>query len=208
MYSGDLFVPIFGFGAKTFDGSTEACNVFPMSMNMSNPLIPNQEESLEEAFSSCYQTVQPGVIMKLNPLLSFLKATAHSLREKQEKAYNDGQTLARFPQIFYQAHVLMTGEVDDISEVLKTFECSQWACLPIQICFINLAEQNEGTTNHPNEKLGAIISKYNREVAGWLQVKAKSISSSAEYESLVDELSWALPRDIEDYIFVNQLSNV
>ena len=68
--------------------------------------------------------------------------------------------------------------------------------------------QKEGATNHPNEKLGAIVGKYNREVAGWLQVKAKSISSSAEYESLVDELSWALPRDIEDYIFVNQLSNV
>lgn len=45
-------------------------------------------------------------------------------------------------------------------------------------------------------------------MAGWHQVKAKSISSSAEYQALTDELSWALPRNIEDYIFVNQLSNV
>jgi hypothetical protein len=60
MYSGDLFVPIFGFGAKTFPGSTQVCNVFPMSMNMSNPLIPNQEQSLEEAFTSCNKAVKPG----------------------------------------------------------------------------------------------------------------------------------------------------
>jgi len=44
-------------------------------------------------------------------------------------------------------------------------------------------------------------------VAGWQQVKAKSISSAAEYDAMADELSWALPRNIEDYIFVNQLTN-
>ena len=136
MHSGDLFVPVFGFGAKTFEGSTQVCNVFPMSMNMSNPLIPNQEESLEEAYNACFQKVQPGSDMKINPVLQFLKSAAQSLREKQEKAYNEEQTLARFPQIFYQAHILMTGEVTDIPDVLKTLECSQWACLPIQICFI------------------------------------------------------------------------
>ena len=41
MFSGDLFMPIFGFGAKTFAGSAQICQVFPMSMYMSNPLIPN-----------------------------------------------------------------------------------------------------------------------------------------------------------------------
>lgn len=81
---------MFGFGANTFEGSTQVCNVFPMSMNMSNPLIPNQEESLEEAYNACYQAVRPGQVMKLNPLLSFLKTAAHSLREKQEKAFNEG----------------------------------------------------------------------------------------------------------------------
>ena len=35
--------------------------------------------------------------MKLGPLLSFAKSAALSLRDKQEKAYNEGQTLARFP---------------------------------------------------------------------------------------------------------------
>lgn len=95
-----------------------------MSMNMSNPLIPNQEDSLQEAYTACYEAVKPGKVMKLNPLLSFLKTAALSLREKQEKAYNEEQTLARFPQIFYQAHILMMGEISDMADVLKTFECS------------------------------------------------------------------------------------
>lgn len=61
--------------------------------------------------------------------------------------------------------------------------------------------------NAENGKLDGMIGKYNREVAGWQQVKAKSLSSEAEYEAVADELSWALPRNIEDYIFVNQLTN-
>lgn len=48
MFSNELFMPIFGYGAKTFPGSSTTCNLFPMSMNMSNPLIANQEDDLME----------------------------------------------------------------------------------------------------------------------------------------------------------------
>jgi hypothetical protein len=41
IFSPELFVPIFGYGAKTFPGSSEVSHLFPLSMNMSNPLIPN-----------------------------------------------------------------------------------------------------------------------------------------------------------------------
>lgn len=68
-------------------------------------------------------------------------------------------------------------------------------------------KDEDGIISAENGKLDGMISKYNREVAGWQQVKAKSISSAAEYDAMADELSWALPRNIEDYIFVNQLTN-
>ena len=41
MYSNELFIPIFGYGAKTFKGSSETSHIFPLSRNMSNPLVPN-----------------------------------------------------------------------------------------------------------------------------------------------------------------------
>jgi hypothetical protein len=48
MFSSELFVPVFGYGAKTFPGSSQTAGIFPVSMNMSNPLIPNQEDILFE----------------------------------------------------------------------------------------------------------------------------------------------------------------
>jgi hypothetical protein len=61
----------------------------------------------------------------------FLKNLAQMMREKQDKLNADGSSAARFPQVFYQAFVLTTGIIDDIDDLLKVFECSQWACLPI-----------------------------------------------------------------------------
>jgi hypothetical protein len=53
MYSNELFVPVFGFGAKTFPGSSTTSSLFPMSMNLSNPLILNQEDELMDQYAKC-----------------------------------------------------------------------------------------------------------------------------------------------------------
>lgn len=90
-------MPVFGFGAKTFKGSSETCNIFPMSMNMSNPLIPNQEDILQEQYARCLSSLKLDLPVKLSPMLMFLKSVAHTVREKQEKLFNAGETLARFP---------------------------------------------------------------------------------------------------------------
>ena len=82
IFSGDLFMPIFGYGAKTFQASSETCNIFPMSMNMSNPLIPNQEESLHDTYSRCLNSIKLDLPVKLTPMLMFLKSVAHTVREK------------------------------------------------------------------------------------------------------------------------------
>lgn len=100
---------------------------------------------------------------------------AQGLRDKQEKKVVSGLSVIRFPQVFYQVFVLMTGIIDDIEELLKVFECSQWACLPIQINFINIYLRNIGEHDLDSLKLRDSVQKYNEEVAGWNQIKIKFI---------------------------------
>lgn len=131
MYTSELFVPVFGCGAKTFPGSSTTTNIFPMSMNMSNPLIPNDEEILLEQYCGCLSQITLDLPVKLSPMMLFLKSMAQSVRDKQEKKNATGESFIRFPQVFYQVFVLMTGIIEDIEELMKVFECSLWACLPI-----------------------------------------------------------------------------
>ena len=44
------------------------------------------------------------------------------VREKQEKALASGDTIVQFPQILNQCHILTTGIIDDIDDVLKVFD--------------------------------------------------------------------------------------
>lgn len=43
--------------------------------------------------------------------------------------------------MFFQAHIITTGIIDNVEDVVKLFEQSQWACLPIQINFINIFQK-------------------------------------------------------------------
>lgn len=67
---------MFGFGAKTFAGSSETCNLFPMSMKMSNPLIPNQSEILQDTYAQCLGKLKLDLPVKLTPLMQFIKSLA------------------------------------------------------------------------------------------------------------------------------------
>lgn len=131
IHSNELFVPIFGYGARTFPGSSTTSNLFPMSLNLSNPLVPNQEDELMNQYATCLQRIKMDVPIKVAPSMIFLKNLAQMVRDKQEKRNTSYKTTLRFPQIFYQAFVLTTGIIDDINDLLKVFECSQWACLPV-----------------------------------------------------------------------------
>lgn len=142
MYSNELFIPIFGYGAKTFKGSSETSNIFPMSRNMSNPLVPNQEEIIHDTYAECLNHIKLDVPVKLGPTINFLKELGSSLRDKQDKRTSQGSSVARFSSIFHQCFILTTGIIDDIDAVLKMFECSQWASLPLQICFINIYQKS------------------------------------------------------------------
>ena len=142
VFSSDAYIPIFGFGAKTFPNSSEVSNIFPLSQSLTNPLIPNQEDTLDQTYSSCLNRLKLDLPVKVAPTLNFLKNLALMVREKQEKALASGDTIVQFPQIFYQCQILTTGIIDDIDDVLKVFDNNQWACLPLQITFINIYQKN------------------------------------------------------------------
>ena len=98
--------------------------------------------------------------------------------------------------------------MDDIDELLKVFECSQWACLPIQVNFINIYQKNIQERDLDSLKLRDSIQKYNEEIAGWKQIQIKFLKSSKTHEHLEDlceEMSIGIPKNVEDYLFVNQL---
>ena len=44
------------------------------------------------------------------------------VREKAEINFQNGQSVIKFPQIFYQAMILTTGIIDDIDDVMKILE--------------------------------------------------------------------------------------
>jgi len=69
--------------------------------------------------------------------------------------------------VFYQAHILTTGLIDDIGDVLQILDSSQWACLPIQINFINIYQRNIQEQDLDSLKLRDKLNKYNNEIAGW-----------------------------------------
>jgi len=103
---------------------------------------------------------------------------------------------------------LTSGIIDDIADVLKIFECSQWACLPIQITFINVFLKGAKEQDLSSLKLRDAVRKYNEEVAGWKQLQIKFMPPKdhlSQIESMNDEIAHGILQHIEDYIFVNQM---
>lgn len=144
----------------------------------------------------------------LQPLTMFLKTLAINIREKQEKAFLAGEQAVKFPQVFYQATILTSGRIDDIDNVVKVFENSQWASLPIQINFFNIYQEQANFQDLQTKKLLKQIKKYNNEIAGWHQLQMHIMKKKQVNEDLADisfKLSTEMSKNIEDYLFVNQL---
>jgi hypothetical protein len=50
-YSNILNIPMFGYGAKTIFRTGSASNFFPLSRNLLNPFIPNDEDIIDETYN-------------------------------------------------------------------------------------------------------------------------------------------------------------
>lgn len=101
IYASELYLPVFGYGAMTFPGSTETSHLFPMSLNISSPMIPNQREVLIETYNKCLSQIKLHCPVKISPLIQFVKSLALTARERQERAFQIGETTAKFPQVFF-----------------------------------------------------------------------------------------------------------
>jgi hypothetical protein len=93
-------------------------------MNICNPLVPNKKDILAKQYAKCLQTLRLDLPVKLTPFLKFLKELAISVREKAETAFQRKERVIKYPQVFYQAHILTTGLIDDIDDVMQVFESS------------------------------------------------------------------------------------
>lgn len=87
IYASELYLPVYGYGAMTFPGSTETSHLFPMSMDISSPMIPNQRDFLVESYNNCLKKIKLHCPVKLTPLVQFFKQLALTAREKQERAF-------------------------------------------------------------------------------------------------------------------------
>jgi hypothetical protein len=93
VFSQEVHIPIFGFGAKTFPNSSEVANIFPVSQNMTNPFIRNKEDTLNHYYAKCLQKIKLDLPVKITPTLMLMKSLGVMVREKQDKAYKSGDTI-------------------------------------------------------------------------------------------------------------------
>ena len=96
-FSNEHYMPIFGYGAKTFPGSPRVADIFPLSMNMCNPLVPNQNPILASQYAKCLKVLRLDLPVKLSPLLKFLKELALSVRERAEGAFQRREKVVKYP---------------------------------------------------------------------------------------------------------------
>lgn len=82
LYSNELYLPIFGFGAKTYQGSPETATLFPVSLSMTAPLVPNQMNFINDQYNKCLKQIKLDLPVKLSPMVLFLKNLAINVREK------------------------------------------------------------------------------------------------------------------------------
>lgn len=81
----------------------------------------------------------------------------------------------------------------------------------MQIVFINIFQKNIEEDDLDTLKLIPKIEKYNNEIAGWKQLQIKFLARKdlkSQYQHIGHELTSSISKNIEDYLFVNQLTNI
>lgn len=104
-YPANLNIPIFGYSAKTSKLSTVQADLFPLSKDLRNPFIPNDEAVIDEAYSHCLQAVELSSPIKLAPFLAFAKRLGTSVRAQITEGKLDS---------FYVLYILSAGLIDDL----------------------------------------------------------------------------------------------
>ena len=113
-YRNILQLPIFGYGSKTNPFSQKTCHLFPLSRLIRNPLVPNDENEIDQCYSDCLSTIELSVPVNLTPLFNFFKGLGlHQEKRLRRKALQDQNIKGTFDS-FYVLYILSTGIIDDV----------------------------------------------------------------------------------------------
>ncbi len=113
---------------------------------------------------------------------------------------------------FYVVYILSAGLIDDLSDLLTLID-PEWDQLPVQFHLINLSARNIQTDDLDTTKFQDYTMKVNLQQSCWLQFnvhyydKFKLLfdSPSDALRHLCDVCVDSVPKDIESFMFTNQI---
>lgn len=132
-------LPVFGYGAKTNATAPKACSFFPLSRSIRNPFTPNISEILDKQYTDCLSSLELSVPVNLGPTVDFFKNLGLHIKHRLNKKAQITPAIKDTIDCFYVLYVLTTGIIDDVSDVIKTFQEKVWSTLPVQVHLINIS---------------------------------------------------------------------
>ena len=72
-YQNILNIPIFGYSAKTFKAAQRGASLFPLSRDLKNPFVSNNEQILNEVYTDCLKGLELSTPIHLTPLFNLMK---------------------------------------------------------------------------------------------------------------------------------------
>eukprot|EP00347_Sterkiella_histriomuscorum_P011703 403371431 len=205
-YSNILNIPIFGYSAKTTKNADKAASFFPITQDLRNPFVTNDPELIDESYTKCLKSLELATPINLLPVFSLVKKLGQNVRKIIDE--NNGRI-----DCFYVLYILSPGLIDDLPDLLETLDCS-WDGLPIQIHLINLSTTNIMSEDLDTIKFQDFTMKYNLQQSCWMQfnvhfydrIKSKYGHRPDQALSQLKETAIeSVPKEIETYLFLNQL---
>lgn len=205
-YKNILNIPVLGYSAKTIPASTTSAPIFPVSQDLRNPFITNDPDVIDECYTKCLKDLELSTPINLLPFFQLIKKLGQNIKTLITE--NNGRI-----DCFYVVYILSAGLIDDLPELLEALD-SEWDSLPIQIHLINLSATNIINEDLDTIKFQDFTMKYNLQSSCWLQfnvhfydrIKSKyGLRSSNALSQLKETAVESVPKEIETYMFLNQL---
>jgi hypothetical protein len=139
------------------------------------------------------------------PILLFFKSLGESVKRRLIRKGKDTSNIMQTVDSFYTLYLISSGTVSDKSEVVELLKAPEWSELPLQIHIIALE------SNEDNQELHKDLIHINKSHSKWPQFhlyffdKMKQFYHERAIDKLRHDSVLIIPRDIESYLFINQL---
>ncbi|CDW80372.1 UNKNOWN [Stylonychia lemnae] len=197
---------LLGFSAKINKLNKTSSNLFPLSLNLKTPLIPNEQHIIERTYTDCLREIELSTPIIITPTFNLIKKIGQLIQD----AYAENQHRA---DSFYVLYVLTAGILDDIEEVLNQID-DNFGSLPLQIHLINLSAFNLESEDLDSIKFQEYTSQYNQQFSGFSQfnvhyydrLKIKYLNNrELALRQLKEQALDVVTKDVESYLFLNNL---